>query len=144
MATEAMENRMLDRLLTVAQTINGGPTFNTNPAIKQVDLPKDALAQGGGEAIFLLWFATEQLPSLAGRVHQYSAEFQAWCVGDTNREALNVADDFRIAIESDEQLDGLAKEGVWLGMAIPDPEQARRIGKPLVIRTVRATYETTH
>lgn len=144
MATEAMENRMLDKLLLRAQAVAGGPTYNTNPAVKQVGLPKDALPEGGGEGIYLIWAATEQVERYAGPVHAYVAEFQAWCVGDTTREALNVADDFRVAIEGDEDLGGLAKEGVWLGMAVPDPEQARRIGKPLVIRTVRATYETSH
>ena len=144
MATEAKENLILDALLTAAQLVVGGATYNTNPAVKAIGLPRDATAIGGGEAIYLQHVRTDlqRLPS--GPTHDYEAVFHAWCVGDTDREALNVKDDLLRAVRLSEgalQATALASAGFRDSVCvIPDPDTVAKIGKAIRIQEFIGAY----
>lgn len=146
MATEARENLLLDLLLVRAQAVNGGPTYNTNPAIKDIGLPRDARF-GPGEAIYLEHVRTLDLVNDGTTAsHRKRATFHAWCIGDTDREALNVKDDFERAILLAERaFDTLAPYGARIVDCLkPDPATIEKIGKSIRIIEFEADFELTH
>ena len=145
MATEALENLVLDVLLTRAQAVTGGATYNTNPAVKAADLPLDALPQGPGQAIYVTWARTEAFEAGGGPHHRYSAFFHLFCVADTKRQALNVADDMRLSVHLGEGAIGaIAKYGIYDSVLSPTQEIQQRIGRPTVVVQVRADFELSH
>lgn len=148
MATEAIENRILDKLLEAAQLVVGGATYNTNPAIKQLGVSLDALPQGGSEGIYIQHVRTVLKRRPTGPSHDFEAVFHAWCVGDSDREVLNVKDDLLRAVwskESELMGTGLARHGFIEGECfIPDPETLAKIGKAVRVQEFFGQYQLTH
>lgn len=147
MATEALESLILDALLVRAQAIAGGPTYNTNPAVKAIGLPIQAIPEGPGEAIYLQHVRTALQRRPTGPSHDYDATFVAWCIGDTDREVLNIKDDLLRAVMAGEA--ALRTAGATHGFVegdcfIPDPETLVRIGKAVRIQEFTASYQLTH
>lgn len=145
MATEAKENLILDVLLTAAQAVIGGATYNTNPAVKRIGLALDAIPQGGSEGIYLQHVRTSLLRLPSGPSHDYEAVFHAWCVGDTDREALNVKDDLLRAVRLAEvALHAVASSGFRDGdCVIPDPDTVAKIGKAVRVQEFVGAFQLT-
>lgn len=143
MATEAQENLILDALLVRCQAIAGGPTYNTNPGAKAIGIPADAAGVASGEAIYVQHARTEFLEGKSGPSRDYQATFHIWCIGDTDREVLNMTKDVRDAIHADHAaITAVAKLG-WVDAAtiLPGPEAIREIGRSVRIVEFLATFQ---
>jgi len=145
-ATEAPENLLLDVLLTRMQAITGGPTYNTNPGVKAIGLPADAITPGSGQAIYVQHVSTQALPNQGSlSSHRMRAMYHAWCLADTDRAALNVKDDALRAVRTSEgSFSALAPYGMREGDCFtPNPEATVR-GKSVRVQEFFADYEQTH
>lgn len=145
----ALENQILDALLARANLIVGAPTYNTNPAVKQIGIPRKALPVVAGEAIYLVCSRRMALRNEgSASSHVFKSFFQAWCVADTERAAWNVSDDMMRAVRTaggEDALFVLAKHGFYEGDCVPpDPETLALIGKPVLVQEFSGQYELLH
>jgi hypothetical protein len=93
---------VLDAIKARLDLING-VNYNTNPS-KRVGVPRDAIAQGTGEQLYVAHSSSETLHDEAAGTHKERATYVVWCVStDTvngQRKALRLVRDVQKAVRS--------------------------------------------
>lgn len=96
----ATENRALDQLVTMLQSIVGGGGWLTNPAGVTEGIPNDAVPTEAAPQLFVLNVKTEPLPEGNAGVsrHQFRLHFLVWVVALTARDVNSAKADILRAV----------------------------------------------
>ncbi len=94
---------VLDAIKARLDLITAGSNYNTNPS-KQIGVPRDAMPEGAGEAVYLIHVGSETLHTEASGKHTERATYQIWCVArdpaQGQRKALRLVRDVMKAIRT--------------------------------------------
>lgn len=136
---------VLDAIKARLDLITGGTNYNTSPS-KQIGVPRDAMPEGAGEALYLIHVGSETIHNEASGKHVERATYQVWCVsrdpGQGYRKALRLARDVQKAIRSGfAALEAAgANAGAALGDYVRDSEAEDKTGATVYAFTMTADW----
>jgi len=140
-----MAEVILDSIKGRLDLIVGAPDYNMSPTV-QLGIPRDAMTEGVGEALYLEHESCELIHDAAGRDEVERATYHIWCVSrDTlsgRRFALRLARDAQKAIRSGfATLEAAgANAGVALGRYARDERAEQVMGATIYSFTLTADW----
>jgi len=136
---------MLDAIKARLDLIVGAPDFNTSPTVA-IGVPRDAIAEGAGELVFVTHSSSETIFDATGTHHTERAIYFLWCVSgnaaDSYRKALRLVRDVQKALRSGfGALEvAAANAGVALGGYVRDHEAEEKTGATVYALTLTADW----